>query len=86
MFVLDIEMPSGNRFNFLICLKCYKYKADGYLLKPIDLDDLEELIESLQLYGKWAPGDLTRIVFKTPESIEYLLPTEIIRIESDGNY
>lgn len=67
-------------------LNAIKYKADGYLLKPIDLDDLEELIESLQFQEKKTSDSLTRIVFKTLDSIEYVLPAEIIRVESDGNY
>jgi two-component system LytT family response regulator len=68
-------------------LNAIKYKADGYLLKPIDLDDLEDLVKGLiEIPQKNNESTNNRIAFRTQESIEYLRPEDIIRVESDGNY
>ncbi|MFT5820135.1 MAG: two-component system LytT family response regulator [Crocinitomix sp.] len=64
----------------------FQYRADGYLLKPIDLDDLIKLSEDLKPESESQNLFPERITFKTQESIEYVDAEDIIRIESDGNY
>lgn len=67
-------------------LKAFKVKADGYLLKPIDIDDLEEIIDKLSTQDQQETPNDNRIAFRTQESIEYIAPENIIRIEGEGNY
>lgn len=67
-------------------LRAFKINADGYLLKPIDIDDLEDLIQKFVRERQLAPKHSSRVVFKTHESIEYVDPKDIIRVEGDGNY
>ncbi len=67
-------------------VEAFQYRANGYLLKPIDLDDLIKLSEELN--ADLPPNNIfpERITYKTQESIEYVKARDIIRIESDGNY
>lgn len=67
-------------------LKAFKYRVDGYLLKPIDIDDLEILISDFYPIKNPEIPQEKRIVFRTQESIEYIDPQTIIRIETIGNY
>ena len=66
-------------------IKAFKYNVFGYLLKPIDIDDLEEI--SSRLLDAMNPiEEIKRIAFRTAESIEYIDPSDIIRVETEGNY
>lgn len=67
-------------------IEAFQYRADGYLLKPIDLDDLILLSRDLHLGYKTNKILPERITFKTQENIEYIKAEDIIRIQSDGNY
>ena len=65
-------------------IKAFKYNVFGYLLKPIDIDDLEE-ISSRLLDAMNQIEEIKRIAFRTAESIEYIDPSDIIRVETEGN-
>lgn len=66
-------------------IKAFNVRADGYLLKPVDVDDLIALIDDLSQTYK---GDIkeTRIAFRTQSEIEFVEKEQIIRVEGDGNY
>ena len=66
-------------------LDAFKVQADGYLLKPIDIDELEDLIEKFSLENNPVKSS-SRVTFRTQESIEFVKPEDIIRVEGDGNY
>lgn len=65
-------------------IKAFKDNVFGYLLKPIDIDDLEE-ISSRLLDAMNQIEEIKRIAFRTAESIEYIDPSDIIRVETEGN-
>jgi len=68
-------------------LKAFKMKADGYLMKPIDVDDLEDLVEKFMV-EKVKPGSENNTVlsFRTQESVEFVKSQDVIRIKGEGNY
>lgn len=65
--------------------EAFKVHADAYLIKPIDLDDLEEVTNHLENTNS-AINISEKIAFKTQDSIEYIEPKNIIRVEGEGNY
>jgi len=81
-------------------LKAFKYSATDYLLKPIDIDDLETAIEKVKknmrhpaidvqaLIESLKPEGKTekKIVLKTTDTIHLVKISSIMRCESSGNY
>jgi two-component system LytT family response regulator len=81
-------------------LKAFRYSATDYLLKPIDIDELETAIEKVKknmhhpqidmqaLLESLKPEGSTekKIVLKTSDSIHLVKMTNIIRCEASGNY
>ncbi|MEI7594568.1 MAG: LytTR family DNA-binding domain-containing protein [Bacteroidota bacterium] len=81
-------------------VKAFKYSAMDYILKPVDIDDLinavnrvisnhnnnkkNEQYEILKEYMNTGKSNLVAI--PTNESIEFVNPNDIIRVEGDGNY
>ncbi|MFD1551570.1 hypothetical protein DNU06_03305 [Putridiphycobacter roseus] len=59
--------------------------ADGYLMKPIVIDELIELIIYLTKNDA-VKEEHGKLVIKTKETIEAISLEDIIRIESEGNY
>jgi two-component system LytT family response regulator len=66
-------------------LKAFGVYADGYLLKPIDIDDLQTLTKHLSNSQK-SISEQNKIAFKTHSRIEYIKPTHIIGVKGEGNY
>lgn len=74
-------------------LRAIKQRAFDYLLKPIDLDDLQESLDAIrkrreggnppQVKGTVVPK---RIAIPQKNGIEYLPVAELIRIEASGGY
>lgn len=70
-------------------LRALKVKAHDYLLKPIDIDELEKLIQELcvqkELLGKGI-SESTKICLPTLHESHFVEPTEILYIRADGRY
>ncbi len=66
-------------------VKAFSVRADGYLLKPVDVDDLTDLINHLFKPNTDTNTD-TKIAFHTQTRVEYVDKNEIIRAEGEGNY
>ena len=81
-------------------LQAFKYSATDYLLKPVDIDDLEKAIEKVKkdmhrpqfdmeaLFNSLKPENNIekKIVLKTSDSIHLVKVSSITRCESSGNY
>lgn len=79
-------------------LQAFKFNALDYLLKPINPDELERVINRLRrqpasdfqqlhmLLDMMSEKSQRYIVLKTAEGIYYLPIDEIIRLASEGNY
>jgi len=78
-------------------LKALKSNALDYLLKPIDIDDLQSAIEkvrsnrqkkSLPDLGNFYAelGKSSKIALNTKNKVEYIDRNDIVRMESDSNY
>jgi two-component system LytT family response regulator len=81
-------------------LKAFRYSAVDYLLKPIDPDDLIRVVERLQSeqVQSTSKGQLNqlsqsiqsqtfeKIALPSGEGLVFLNLTEIINLESEGNY
>jgi len=81
-------------------IKAIKNNALDYLLKPIDIEDLEKAINKAKVKhaNKAEPLDLKNLIselnmhnankipFNVKDSVEYINKNEIIRLESDSNY
>jgi two-component system LytT family response regulator len=81
-------------------IKAFKYSAIDYMLKPIDPEELigcysklEKLVrlersqfEALMDNLNSNKGESRKIILKTAEVVHLMNISEIIRIESDGNY
>lgn len=81
-------------------IKAIKYHALDYLLKPIDIDELQLSVENVkQVIGTAETGNryaeflaarklefTGRIALPVKEGIIYLPVSDIVRLESDGSY
>ncbi len=82
-------------------IKALKHEAIDYLVKPIDSDDLEKTIEKIKKFQKKNNQHIEveemllsfnaqlvqkKIIINTDGKLLFLLPEEIIYVESDGNY
>ena len=83
-------------------IKAFKFSAIDYLLKPIDINELEVAIEKAKKIRKSNVennasasvienllnfiGTDRRITISTERALEILPVAEIVRLESDGNY
>ncbi len=97
--VLDGLAHTGTKVIFITAfdnyaVRAFKSGAMHYLLKPVVRADLQEALERAA-GAPMAPPDainhvrqalLDRITIPTSEGFHVLLPEEIVRCESDGNY
>ncbi len=81
-------------------LKAFKYSALEYLLKPVDKDELEKVLEKFKdkktneffkeqilLQQSIMQGTKpNKVVFSTQESLEFVDPQNILYCVADGNY
>lgn len=82
-------------------IKALKNEAIDYLLKPIDTDDLRETIEKIsKYYDKNSSSDKIekmlldfnnkinekKVIINSDGKLIFLNPSEILFVESDGNY
>jgi two-component system LytT family response regulator len=78
-------------------LKALKSNALDYLLKPIDIDDLQSAIEKVRSNKKKKSlpdlgnfyaelGKSSKIALNTKNKVEYIDRNDIVRMESDSNY
>lgn len=78
-------------------IKAIKYSAFDYLLKPIDENELKDVLDRYRAVGKVkivenntvlqnAISPREKIRIKTKETYEYLKSEEIVFIEGNGNY
>jgi len=82
-------------------IKALKHEAQDYLLKPIDSDDLKDTIERIKKYNSkfLNSNKLERVLLKFSEKqnhkkitihtdgkMIFILPNDIVFVESDGNY
>jgi len=82
-------------------IKALKNKAIDYLLKPIDTDDLEETLKRVKEYNSQSTSsdkfekilasfnkkfNRRKITINTDGKLIFLEQSEIIYVESDGNY
>ena len=79
-------------------LKALKQNAFDYLLKPVDLEELEKLVKrikdkrrsnpenAIDLLMQVVQGQEQKVALPLKDTIEYVLPREIICIEADRKY
>ncbi|HNR85642.1 MAG TPA: LytTR family DNA-binding domain-containing protein [Taishania sp.] len=81
-------------------IKAIKFSALDYILKPVDADELKEVVERAlekmntknderqfeALQHNISPQQKRRLVLKTQESVHVVDLDQIIRLESDRNY
>lgn len=75
-------------------IKAIRYAAFDYLLKPIDITELQETIDRLLTQGPKGQlphiqqfmKDNPRLSFPSIEGLQVLAPKDIIYAEADGNY
>jgi len=81
-------------------LKAIRNNAVDYLLKPVDIEDLEKAIEKARerisehkalpdfgkMFNELNALNQQKIPFHTKDKVEYLNKEDIIRLESDSNY
>lgn len=96
---IDFHVVFATAFDEF-AIKAFRYHALDYLLKPIDPDDLLAVCRKLeeknehQLSGQqldrllqsMQSRRIENLALSTSEGIIYLKLTEIIRLESEGNY
>lgn len=98
------------QFNFSVvfttaydkyALQAFKVSAVDYLLKPIDMDELEASVEKVrermkqpttdftaleQLFKQVKKNDAQRLALPTSDGLVFIALDDIIRLESDSNY
>ncbi len=72
-------------------IKAIKYKVFDYLVKPIDIDLLEETLKRLEVEIEKASTEAAqtnsqKIAFSTSEEIVYISQNDILYCESDNSY
>lgn len=68
-------------------VQAIKAKADDYLLKPIDSDDLIVSVEKILLDLTISPTlGANKFVVNTQDSVYYIDTNDIVFLKSDGNY
>ncbi|MEI7595492.1 MAG: LytTR family DNA-binding domain-containing protein [Bacteroidota bacterium] len=81
-------------------IKAFRANAIDYLLKPVDIDELikavdraDEICTNIRISENKIDGLLSfirplhaKIAIKSNETIEFIDPAEIIKIEADGSY
>jgi two-component system, LytTR family, response regulator len=98
------------QFNFSVvfttaydqyALQAFKVSAVDYLLKPIDMDELETAVEKVRerlkqptndftalekLFKQVKKNDVQRLTLPTSDGLVFIAIDDIIRLESDSNY
>jgi two-component system, LytTR family, response regulator len=98
------------RFNFSVifttaydqyALQAFKVSATDYLLKPIDMDELEAAVEKVrerlkqpqpnfdaleQLFKQVKKNNTERLALPTSDGLVFIAIEDIIRLQSDSNY
>ena len=103
----DFQNPLGQRFEQHFetvfttayekyAVKAYKAAAIGYLLKPIDIDDLIDIFSKIRkkkagkFFGRTnnalAESHSEKLVFPTQNGLIYIKADEICYLESSGRY
>lgn len=73
-------------------IKAFKLPITGYLMKPIDIDDLQGTIariqnkKSISIAKQTKPLPKGKLTLPTQDGLLYALPDEIMYIESEGRY
>lgn len=81
-------------------LKAFQYSAIDYLLKPVSGEELERAIERFNqrqgkgirneqlelLFSRIEGKNINRIALPSAEGLDFVVPTEIVRCESQSNY
>ncbi len=82
-------------------IKAFKFSALDYLLKPVDILELQDAVEKVKnkkesggldekiktLFQQLQPQKLTdKIALPVGDAMQFMQPDEIIRCESDSNY
>jgi two-component system LytT family response regulator len=80
-------------------IKAFKYAAVDYILKPVDISNLEDAINRVKklngsnntkkfstLKQNLSDEEPKRLALSTQESIEVVLTKNIVQFEADGNY
>lgn len=67
-------------------LQGFKHGVLDYLLKPVDLDELEACIHRFMQKRKEKPNEPKQIKISVKDGILFLRQKEIIRLEADGSY
>lgn len=82
-------------------LQAFKVSAADYLLKPIDMDELENAVEKVRnrmktavpdfgslesLFRQMQKTEVKRLVLPTGDGLVFVNLSDIVRLESDSNY
>jgi two-component system LytT family response regulator len=81
-------------------LKAFQYSAIDYLLKPVSGEELERAIERFHqrqvkgvrneqlelLFSRIEGKSINRIALPSAEGLDFVVPTDIVRCESQSNY
>jgi two-component system LytT family response regulator len=92
--VLDILNDVRHKIIFITgskeyAIKAFKYAAVDYILKPVDIEELKAAIEKIignkneEIQNS---EHSTKLSLNTNEEIKLVDVSDIIRLESDGNY
>jgi two-component system LytT family response regulator len=104
-----LEMTKSHNFNVIFttaydqfAIKAFKFSAIDYLLKPIDILDLQQAIKKVKkqsdnynleekikvLLGQYKPTAINRqkIALPVGNMLEFFDVDAIVRVESDSNY
>ncbi len=91
-----LEMIDRSRLKIIFttahseyAVKAYKYKAEAYLLKPIDVDELKQEVEAvMDSIAKENPSEMLKGVLQLPdvEGMEFIKYGDILYLKADDNY